>query len=239
MEISVSDIIEKIKKANDFKTDKEVAEYLNIATNTINNIKTRNSLGTFLEKIITNYPAKDLISFDYLLQPSVTLTTSRLFLKSNQLAIATNLIDSFENLLEQFALKGSVLAIIFQNLQTSKGKQFFLSFFDGDATLTFSNMILLQSALEKISKSDIDLNNPKKNVLEITKTIEISMDLFGSCFKDTDLARLIKLIDEILDDISCYEIITCLPVLLNTINNEIKESSERGVDKFLPLIKSE
>ncbi|MDD2838504.1 helix-turn-helix domain-containing protein [Sulfuricurvum sp.] len=237
MEISVADIIEKIKKANNFKTDKEVAEYLNIATNTINNIKTRNSLGTFLEKIIANYPENDFIGFDYLLLPSVTLSASRLFLKSNQLAIETNLIDSFENLLEQFVLKGSVLAVIFQNLQTLKGKQFFLSFFDVDARLTFSNMLLLQKVLEKISESNIDLNHPKKCILDITKTIEISMDLFGSLFNDTDLKRFIELVDKKLDDISCYEIITCLPILLKTVNNEIKEASERGVDKILKPIK--
>lgn len=239
MEIFVEDILERIKKANNFKTDKEVAEYLNIATNTINNIKTRNSLGTFLEKIITNYPEKDFLSFDYLLQPSVTLSASKLFLKSNQLAIATNLMDSFEDLLEQFVLKGSVIAVIFQNLQTLKGKQFFISFFNTDAALTFSNMILLQSILDKISKSTIDFSHPKNTFLEITKNFEISNDLFGSCFRDTDLARLLELIDKILDDISCYEIITCLPKLMDTINNEIKEASIRGVDKILTPITSE
>jgi hypothetical protein len=239
MEICVADIIEKIKKAQDFKTDKEVAEYLNIAANTINNIKTRNSLGTFLEKIIANYPDNDFISFDYLIQSNISVDTSKLFLKANQLALKTDSIDLFDDLLEQFTLKESVLAVIFDNLQTQKGKQFFISFFNTDSKLTFSNMILLQNILEKISNSDINLNHPKKSFLEITNKIEISNDLFSSYFTNSDLNRFIELVEKNLDDISCYEIITCLPILLKTINNDIQKVNERVDDKFLPLIKSE
>lgn len=237
MEISVADVIEKLKKTQNLKTDKEVAEYLNIATNTINNIKTRNSLGTFIEKIITNYVEEDFISLDYLFNPNVSLEVSRLFLKAIKIAHETESMDTFEDLIENFTIKGSVLSIIFKNLQTQKGKSFFVSFFNSDPSLIFDNLLFLQKTLETIDKTSINLSHPKQDFLEIVTNLETSNDLFGIHLQNFNRDNLITLMEETLDDISCYEIITCLPTILQKIDAEINNASTRNVDKILKPIR--
>lgn len=68
MKVNVAEIIEKLKQIKNLKTDKDVADFLEITPNALNNLKRRNSLGTFLEKVIFVTNNKDnSLSFDFLL----------------------------------------------------------------------------------------------------------------------------------------------------------------------------
>ena len=68
MKVNVAEIIEKLKQIKNLKTDKDVASFLEITPNALNNFKRKNSLGAFLEKVIFVANNKDnSISFDFLL----------------------------------------------------------------------------------------------------------------------------------------------------------------------------
>ena len=93
---NVAEIIEKIKFLKKLETDKDVANYLEIAPNALNNFKRRNSLGTFLEKIVCIANNKDnSISFDILLYSEESKIINKIKYQSNNIEKADKLEEEF------------------------------------------------------------------------------------------------------------------------------------------------
>ena len=93
---NIAEIIEKIKFLKKLETDKDVANYLEIAPNALNNFKRRNSLGSFLEKIVFIANNKDnSISFDTLLYSDESKIINKIKSQSNYIEKADKLEEEF------------------------------------------------------------------------------------------------------------------------------------------------
>lgn len=97
-EINVEGIINRIKIIKSFKFDNELAEYLEITPSALNNFKRRNSLGSFIEKIIHIVHSKDnSLNFNYLLKPIKNISKEKATIQD--IDNLQNQIDHLRNLL--------------------------------------------------------------------------------------------------------------------------------------------
>ncbi|RXK13008.1 hypothetical protein CP985_13520, partial [Malaciobacter mytili LMG 24559] len=121
--ISVSELIEKIKFLKKLRTDKDLATYLEIAPNALNNLKRRNSVGAFLEKLIISTQNKDSnISFDFLLNPATInlFTLDEKYFKAKKISLENSNERELQSILDKFLSEELTLKKIKVKIQRKK-----------------------------------------------------------------------------------------------------------------------
>jgi len=227
IEISVAGLIEKIKFLKKLKTDKDVANYLEIAPNALNNFKRRNSTGAFLEKVIFIALNKDNnLSFDFLLNPN-PVNLSKLdekYFEAKKLSFSTKNEKKFENIIDEFIKDQKHLSPVCDILQTIKGQDLVHKFFEACSGKGERMLLVFYYFLKDLKKQNIDLKNVKKDFVKTLENFEIPDEyrkrhLF--VFGEKDKKNLIKWANENLDEVACFEIINSTDKLIELIQEQL------------------
>lgn len=227
IEISVEELIEKIKFLKKIKTDKDVASYLEITPNSLNNFKRRNSTGAFLEKVIYIALNRDnSLSFDFLLNPN-PVNLSKLdekYFEAKEISFSTKNEKKFESILDEFIRDQKPLSPVCNVLQTIKGQDLVHKFFEACSGKGERMLLVLYYFLKDLKKQNIDLKNVKKDFIKTLEIFEIPDEyrkkhLF--VFGEKDKKNLIKWANENLDEVACFEIINSTDKLLELIQEQL------------------
>jgi len=225
-EITVAEIIEKIKFLKNLKTDKEIASLLGITPNALNNFKRRNSIGAFFEKII--YTALNLdssISLDYLVHSTnQSINLDKIFNEAKSIAVILNQEDDLQENLIQYINDKKPLSVVINKIKNIKAKNLFPRLMEAWHGEGERMLIVLYYFIEHLEKQNIDkIQDIKNNFIEALEKFSIpNINNFHKfIINEKDKHNLIKWADENLDDISCFEIIQLLPSLKTSIKDEL------------------
>lgn len=225
---SVSIVVENLKKLFHKKADMEVADILFIPRTSLSTIKSRNAIGTMFEKIAS---IEDDLSLD-----AVFLAKNEQELECYSLAHKAILVgqndpiklQELATLLENYVIINNNLKIILPLIQTIKGKNFITrlsEMWTGDGERM---LIVLSRFLRHLQKQPLEMKNPKQDFLSALKQFDISIKMKIPIFDDIDTGiiteadrdRLILWVEENLDDVSCYDMLSSISTIIDVVDKE-------------------
>lgn len=237
IEINVAELIEKIKFLKKLKTDKDVANYLEIAPNALNNFKRRNSTGAFLEKVIFVALNKDnSLSFDFLLNPNpVNLSKlDEIYFEAKKTAIVNSNELKLESILDKFLTEESIVKKLKTKIQRIKNLEFLerlrdLANGDSERMLILFYAILLDLEKNKLLITNDNLNIKFSEIIEKHDFSYFDTLKFGIISTKKDFSNLKNWIEKELDNISIIEILSSLPTLKELIKNKLGPINKRAI----------
>ncbi|AXH16504.1 hypothetical protein AMYT_a0206 (plasmid) [Malaciobacter mytili LMG 24559] len=235
--ISVSELIEKIKFLKKLRTDKDLATYLEIAPNALNNLKRRNSVGAFLEKLIISTQNKDSnISFDFLLNPATInlFTLDEKYFKAKKISLENSNERELQSILDKFLSEELTLKKIKVKIQRKKNIEFLeklreLANGDSERMIILFYAILLDLEKNKLLITNDNLNIKFSEIIEKHNFSYFDTLKFGIIFTKKDLSNLKNWIEKELDSVSIIEILSSLPTLKELIKNELGPINKRAI----------
>lgn len=235
--ISVSELIEKIKFLKKLRTDKDLATYLEIAPNALNNLKRRNSVGAFLEKLIISTQNKDSnISFDFLLNPATInlFTLDEKYFKAKKISLENSNERELQSILDKFLSEELTLKKIKVKIQRKKNIEFLeklreLANGDSERMIILFYAILLDLEKNKLLITNDNLNIKFSEIIEKHDFSYFDTLKFGIIFTKKDLSNLKNWIEKELDSVSIIEILSSLPTLKELIKNELGPINKRAI----------
>lgn len=214
-ELAIKNLIEELN----LKNDTELAEKLKITKNALSMLKKRNSLGTLIEKILTNIDTK--VSLDKL----VYGYNSNCFL-AQTLAIENKSETELSDILKNFIDSQSIMLNLKTKIQRIKGQ----TFFDKLSNIISGNgermLVLLYSFLLHLEKTNItvgtnDLDIKFHELLMKYEFSKLNTLKYGTWVQDKDMTSLIEWAKIELDTISMNEIILALPEIKKFIKSQL------------------
>lgn len=222
-ELAIKYLIEELN----LKNETELAEKLQMSKNALSMLKKRNSLGTLIEKVLSNIDAK--ISMDRL----VYGYSSNCF-KAQILAIGNKKEGELATILENFINSQTIMIKLKTKIQRIKNLEFLEKLRDlanGDSERM---LILFYAILLDIEKNNLLITNDNLNI-KLSKIID-SHDFsyfdtlkFGIICTKKDFSNLKSWIEKELDNISIIEILSSLPTLKELIKNELGPINKRAI----------
>lgn len=214
-ELAIKNLIEELN----LKNDTELAEKLKITKNALSMLKKRNSLGTLIEKTLTNIDTK--VSLDKL----VYGYNSNCFL-AQTLAIENKSETELSDILKNFIDSQSIMLNLKTKIQRIKGQ----TFFDKLSNIISGNgermLVLLYSFLLHLEKTNItvgtnDLDIKFHELLMKYEFSKLNTLKYGTWVQDKDMTSLIEWAKIELDTISMNEIILALPEIKKFIKSQL------------------
>ncbi|MBP6715160.1 MAG: hypothetical protein KA157_14580 [Aliarcobacter sp.] len=200
------------------KNEAELAEKLKINKNALSMLKKRNSLGTLIEKVLTNIDNQvslDKIVYGY---------NSKCF-QAQCLATKNNKEEELNNILENFINTQSILFKIKSLIEKLKGQTFFekiVEEFSGKGEKMIKFLYYFVVYIEK-TQQKFDFLDIKNSFISELKKFELSKNAKFASFelKNVDKDRLIVWIINELDNASILEIISNTTELKYILENEL------------------
>jgi hypothetical protein len=220
---NVSDAIINLKEILELHNDSEIAEKLSVARNTISGMKKRNSSGALFEKICElkeNSLSLDAIfiakSNDEIEYYTLCVELLRLLSGNKQK------IDEVKKNLKDLINKEKTFSELFVIIQSIKGKDFFSKFLESWNGKGERMLVILYLFLQDLSNKEINFKDIKEDFIMSLNEFKIpNKSLNSFIFTEKDKDNLIVWVKSNLDDVSCFEIINSIPMILTIIKENL------------------
>lgn len=214
-ELAVKYLVEELS----LKNEAELAEKLQMTKNALSMLKKRNSLGTLIEKVLTNIDAN--VSMDRL----VYGYSSNCF-RAQTLAIENQKEDELATILENFIDSQTIMIKLKTKIQRIKGQTFFEKLSnvvsgDGERMLVLLYSFLLHLEKTNLQAGTKDLDVKFHELLAQYEFSKLNTLKYGVWIKDKDLHALIDWAKDDLDTISMSEMIMTLPETKKFIKSQL------------------
>lgn len=236
---NVSAVVENLKRLFRKKSDTEIADILSIPRTSLSTIKSRNAIGTMFEKMEA---IEDNISLDAIFLAKDDQEIECYSLANKAVLIARHdpvKLQELEDLLEAYVTINNSLKLLLPLIQTIKGKNFITKLSEMWTGNGERMLIVLSRFLSHLQTMSLEMKHPKQAFLNALQQFDISYKInipilndvdFGIISED-DRIRLIKWVEDNLDDVSCYDIIASNSVILETVNNELNYLNQAVIKK--------
>ena len=222
-EFAVKYLVEELN----LKNEAELAEKLLMSKNALSMLKKRNSLGTLIEKVLTNIDAN--VSMDRL----VYGYSSNCF-RAQTLAIENQKEDELVTILENFINSQTIMIKLKTKIQRIKNLEFLeklrdLANGDSERMLILFYAILLDLEKNKLLITNDNLNIKFSEIIDKHDFSYFDTLKFGIISTKKDFSNLKNWIEKELDSISIIEILSSLPALKELIRNELGPINKRAI----------
>lgn len=220
---NVSDAIANLKQILELHNDSKIAEKLCVARNTISGMKKRNSTGAFFEKI--SELEENNLSLDAIFIAKSNEEIEYYMLSVELLRLISGnkqKINELKNNLNDLVNKEKTFSKLFLIIQSIKGKDFFSKFLESWNGKGERMLVVFYLFLQDLINKEINFKNIKEDFTMSLYEFKIPNKTFNSfIFTDKDKDNLIDWVKTNLDDVSCFEIINSIPVILTTIKENL------------------
>jgi hypothetical protein len=232
-------VIQNLKNMFFLKTDQDLADLLLLPKTTISSIKSRNAIGAMFEKIVA---VDDDISLDAVFLAKDDQEVECYSLANKAILIARHdpvKLQDLSDLLENYVIINNNLKNILPLIQTIKGQNFITKLSemwtgDGERML-----IVLSRFLSYLQTVALEIKHPKEDFLNALQQFDISLKIALPIFNNVNMSiiseedrtRLIKWVEDNLDDVSCYDMIASKSTIIDVVNNELNLLNQAVIKK--------